>query len=208
MSAFPGECSGSMSVRGGTHATRHFRGWRSAPNPSPCQQSLPSPQPQVGEPASFREDAGCGGGKEAGRLALCQGGAGEALGFSLFWRRSQPRQPGPLPPSLLSSAAGEGREGAQGAPGEGLPLRKTGAKALLQERGTLGNGSQRVPSCPWALPRWALLPYTSMLPALPPDTAGLGTSPTEAGASRPAWAKGRASHSQAFLLLPRFLPGG
>ena len=42
-------------------------------------------------------------------MALSQGGAGEALGFSLFWRRSQSRQPGPLPSSPLSSAT-RGRE--------------------------------------------------------------------------------------------------
>lgn len=176
MSEFPGECGGSTSVRGGTHATdiSEVRGQPLTPAPA---SSLPSPQPQAREPAPFREDAGCGGWKEAGRLALCQGGAGEALSFSLFWRRSQPRQPGPLPSSPLSSAAGEGREGAQGAPGEGLPLQKTGAKAAPRAR----HSRQWLPvgplRHPWALPRWAGFPAAPGLLTLPPDTAGPGPVP-------------------------------
>lgn len=45
MSEFPGECGDSTSVRCGTQAMGHFRGQgisevrRSAPEPSPCQQS-------------------------------------------------------------------------------------------------------------------------------------------------------------------------
>lgn len=108
-------------------------------------------------------------------MALSQGGAGEALGFSLFWRRSQPRRPWPFPSSLLSRARTEGGERAQGPPGEGLLLRKTGAKARLKQQG--GSGSQWVPCSVPCLPRWpGAREGLSQLPAfhpfsLPPDPA-------------------------------------
>ena len=120
-------------------------------HPWACQRSegSPSPQPVPAEspfPTRHRQAnvplLGKMLGAEAGRSAPSQGGAGEALGFSLFWRSCWLGQPGPSSCPLSGAARGGGR-GKPGRPREGLPLGKTGAEAQLWQQ-----GGHRVPVGP------------------------------------------------------------
>ena len=99
---------------------------------SPAESPLPTSR-KPGECTPFREDVGCRGGEVGSE----PGGAGEALGFSLFWRSCWLWQPGPPASSLLSRAA------------EGGSLEPPGM-ACPSERQCLASGSQWVP-CPLAL---------------------------------------------------------